>query len=581
MITKRTLLTVAILLVVVAVSGQAQQEYKEYTVSRVQHDYFSISFDKDVAVIETFLEDHEAILEFSKEQLKRQKTGFTLHGQVLFDETGLHIGDTVLPFDRITDSRITHSDGMITLEFFTGDEQSQRIQRLRQGNLIFPVTDVAVGSNGFVRGMVFTVTGDVNVAGEVGRDIICLGGDIRIDEGAVIRGDVVSMYGEISTDRDVTIYGELYSGKAGHRLSPHRFRRHAENFIYGASLGYNRVDGLRLMGELGYDPDDPYLPVVEGEFGYAFESQRTRWELGISQAILSGPYPLKVGAKYFRRLASEDDWNITDLENLPFALLVTEDFKDYYESEGGLLYVTWSPIEHLNGTAGYRYESTRWFAAEQDLWSLFGGDKTFRKNYYWIDDPLRSEGIEAANSRDNASLLFKVDYDTRDHIDPYENSAWQAGLELEWSSPDFESEFDYRRYTLVARRHQMVTHNTMLLLRAMYSGSDGFLPMHKRFFLGGLGTVRGYEHKEFYGTRLWMTNAEYRFEFPGSDVAFSVLYDAGKIANEAKLNSDIEFRHSVGVAVGLGADVSISLSKRLDAGEDDNLRLWVRFDHIF
>lgn len=577
----RSILAAVLLLALLPVVSQAQREYKEYTVSRVQHDYFLISFDKDNAIIEATLGDQDAILEFEKDEIDRRGNRFMLHGQVLFDEIGLHIADTVLPFDLITDSRVSQSAGMITVEFYTGDEDSQRILRLRRGNRIEPMADVAVPQSDFVRGMVFTVTGDVNIAGEVGRDVISLGGRITVDEGAVIRGDVVSMYEEIKSDRNTTIYGELYSGKAGHRLSSPRFRRRADNILYGASLGYNRVDGLRLSGELGYDPDDPYLPVFEGEFGYAFESQRTRWELGVSQAIIAGLTPLKVGARYFRRLASEDDWILTDVENLPFTLLVTEDFKDYYESEGGMLYVSWIPFEDLMGTIGYRYESTRWFPAEQDLWSLFGGSKKFRENYYFIDDPLRPEGIAAVDSNNNASLLFKADYDTRDMISPYERSAWQAGVELEWSSPDVESEFDYRRYTIVARRHQMITDNTMLLMRAMYSGSDGFLPMHKRFFLGGLGTLRGYEHKEFYGTRLWMVNAEYRFEIPGSDIAISALYDAGKIANEAKLDSDIDLRQSTGLALGFGGDVQISLSKRLDTGEDDDLQFWVRFNHIF
>jgi hypothetical protein len=577
----RTVLLIVLTLTALSTTGLAQQDYKEYVVSRVQQDYFSISFDKHDVVVRTSLDSRVVLLEFAKKEVRHQNGQLLLHGRVLFDEVGLHISDTILPYDLITDSRVVKRDGMIVIEFFTGDEQSQRIQRLRRGNRIEPARNVVVTERDFIRGMIFSVSGDVNVAGEVGRDIISLAGDIRIDKSAVVRGDAVSVFGEVTAERNATVYGELYSGKSGVRISSPRFQRRAENTIYGMSMNYNRVDGLRLSGNLGYEPDDPYLPAVKGEFGYAFASKRTRWDLSLTQAIIAGRHPLKTEISYFRKLANDDEWLISELENLPFVLLVTEDFKDYYESEGGLIAVSWTPVENLTGTLGYRYETTRWFPAKANLWSLFGGDKTFRRNFYWIDEPLHSEGITALDTSDNASVLFSIDYDTRDHISPYEASAWQASFDLEWSSPDFESNFDFRRYSMNLCRHQAVTSHTMLLLRARYSGSDGILPMHKRFFLGGLGTLHGYDHKEYYGTRLWMLNAEYRFKIPGSEIALSTLYDAGKIANDAKLDGDIELKQSAGVAVTLAEALKFSLSKRLDRGEDDALQFWVRIRHIF
>jgi len=262
-------------------------------------------------------------------------------------------------------------------------------------------------------------------------------------------------------------------------------------------------------------------------------------------------------------------------------LVATEDFKDYYEVEGSEVSAEFVPLSNLTLTTGYRYEDTRWLRAHHNLWSLFGGDKAFADNFPRVDGAYRDSSKEEIDSTVNSAIFAKVDWDSRDPDNLFGRSAWHVSGELEWSSPDVNSDFDFRRYTIMARRYQRITRHTMLLVRGMYGGSDGYLPMYKRFYLGGLGTQAGYKHKEFMGSRFLMGNAEYRFKLPRTEVAVSALYDVGQIANNAPLDGDVELKHSLGLALYVGSEIRVSLAKRLDRSFDDDPQFYVRLEHVF
>jgi outer membrane protein assembly factor BamA len=291
--------------------------------------------------------------------------------------------------------------------------------------------------------------------------------------------------------------------------------------------------------------------------------------------------PLAVGGSFYRRLASEDDWLLDSDENIIFTLLVTEDFKDYYEAEGGSAYLRFKPISKLTLDGRYRFERTKWLDAHRRLWSLFGGDKLFGENFCRVDESFRNSSITEIDTTEIAALSGKVEYDTRSTQNPFRNSAWHLSGAIEWSHPDLNSDFDYLRYTIALRRYQKVHRRVTLLMRGMYGGSDGYLPMYKRFYLGGLGTLRGYNHKEYMGSRFWMTNVEYRIDFPRTDLAASIFWDAGQIANDSKLNREVEVKHSLGIAAYIGDDVKINVSRRLDRSFDIVPKIYVRFDHVF
>ena len=511
----------------------------------------------------------------------KQKGDIVYGGDLfLFDSEGLVVDNILYPYDRIYDVRINEHDDEIVLTFFTKNNMPTRLSRTRRGNIITFLDKIIIEEDEFIRGIIFSVKGDIDVYGEVNKDVISLFGDVYIGEGSVVRGDVATLTGRANADRGASIYGEVFTSKGRKIIRRRRFYHREDEFSFTPAFRYNRVDGAGVYGTMKYEDLDSLLPTVWFTGGYAFESERWRYETGLEQ-VLWRTRPLSIGGTFYRKLASEDDWLINDRENLFFTLLTTEDFKDYYEAEGGRLYTRFKPFENLTFEGGYKYEETKWIRSHRNIWSLFGGDKVFTKNFGSVPEPYRLVGIGEIDSTANAGLYAQLDFDTRDPDEPFESSAWAFTGTAEWSHPDFESDFDYRRYTVKARRYQKVNRHSIMLFRGMYGGSDGYLPMYKRFFLGGLGTLEGYKHKEFMGSRFWMFNLEYRITFPSSDISYSLLYDVGQLSNTPGFESEDEIKHSIGMALYIENDLRLSISKRLDSADDKGPKIYARLTHQF
>ena len=250
---------------------------------------------------------------------------------------------------------------------------------------------------------------------------------------------------------------------------------------------------------------------------------------------------------------------------------------DYYEAEGGSAYIRIRPFKDLMLEGRYQYDETNWLPASHNLWSVFGGDKQFPDNFNTVEDGFRANGIEEIDTTALGSVFLSARYDNVGEHDSSPFSGTRASFEMEWSDPEIDSDFDFNRYTLAATHYMRLNRRAMLSLGVRYGNSTGYLPMHKRFYLGGLSTLRGYRHKELMGTEFWMANAEYRFELPGTSTDFALLYDVAQIANGVNLDENADLLHSVGLSWYLSDDLHLTVAKRLDGAENDDPRFLVRF----
>ncbi len=557
---------------------QQEDKYTDYKPLATIETLYKILFTENKITLTVVNDTTETTVTRNWEHVENAPARVTITDDVYFDETGLHFHDSVYTYDRITDTRVMDSDDGVTIAFLTVRGDVDRLARLRRGNRISFAEPQSVESTRFVRGLIMTIRGNIDIQGEVNKDVITLFGDVYVGPGAVVRGDIASLQGKIDAADDAQIYGELYSGTEHFTKRRHRFYRDDDYVEVYVDFNYNRVDGTRSLAGVKFEDIDSLLPTAWAQAGYAFNSKRWRTEVGLEQTILRAR-PLAIGGAYYRRLASEDDWLLSDNENTAFSLLVTEDFKDYWEGKGARAWIRFEAFPALSMKAQYRYEETNWHPAQRHLWSLFGGDKLFPKNFRKVDDPEYSQGIAEIDTTINANLTFTIDWDSHDDNGGFYESGWHVSGDFEWSNPDLNSDFDYRRYSLTLRRYQRIHDRSMLLLRTKYAGSDGYLPMNKRYYMGGLGTQRGYAHKEMAGNRYWLANAEYRFLFPKTDLAAALFWDLGQIA-DGKIDSDIEIEQSLGVAVMFSDDLRLSLAKRLDRS-DDAWKIYARLEHVF
>jgi outer membrane protein insertion porin family len=66
----------------------------------------------------------------------------------------------------------------------------------------------------------------------------------------------------------------------------------------------------------------------------------------------------------------------------------------------------------------------------------------------------------------------------------------------------------------------------------MVESTEGAVPLHEQFFLGGTNTVRGYREEQFHGDRVWWVRSEIRYRLSVRSRAYGFL-DVGGYRFEA------------------------------------------------
>lgn len=147
-------------------------------------------------------------------------------------------------------------------------------------------------------------------------------------------------------------------------------------------------------------------------------------------------------------------------------------------------------------------------------------------------------------------------YDTRDDIfNPHVGSYANASISVAGLGGDY----NFTRYTVEGRHYVPLGDKHTLALRGWGGIVTGDAPITEYFYAGGPDTLRGYQQNQFFGTRFFVANAEYRF--PIANIKFlrgAVFADAGTAYTPGdRLNNRIFFDAGLGLritfpALGLG-----------------------------
>jgi len=289
------------------------------------------------------------------------------------------------------------------------------------------------------------------------------------------------------------------------------------NFPLGA-FTYNRVDGITAQGQIFNSMRDwgPAATSFYGGLGYGFSSRRVYYRIGLNRYWLPRS-PIEIGGLAYRQLETEDDWYLYPNENDLFALFARYDFQDYYLTDGWLAYLRFRPIRELQLGARYSQESEEAVEKVTD-WGIFNRDRLFRANEWvttWDDDPaLRS--YDPADEGDLHRFVYFLSYDLG--FRAFRTRG--VGLSLKLSLENAEHQglasggaFEYDRFLAEFRGRVSLSRMDHLAIRVRAASAeveDGFtIPVQHRYYLGGIGTLRGYGLKEFTGDRLFLGTVEY------------------------------------------------------------------------
>ncbi len=441
---------------------------------------------------------------------------------------------------------------------------------------------IRVEREDFVRGDVICFGGNIAVAGEVNHDVLALFGNVYVEDEGIVQGDVAAIDGRVRLRGDGRVRGRIltpHESRDGRRRMRWRFDEDWSDHFLSEDIHYNRVDGLHLGAVIRAADPDSLLPQVYAGGGYAFVAKRGRYQIGLRQRV-GEDWGFALGGSFYRRTATDDDWLSPKDEASAMALLVAEDFRDYYEEEGGRGHLTLYPGPAGELGASYAYLELDWMNHHPKLWSVFGWDKELRANFSSVPAPERHAVRDALPGTKLGEFTAWYQYDGRDdEIDPWRG--WWGRIEYRKAGEDFKGDYDYERFTAELRRFQPLHRKIGLNARLKYGASEGTLPLMRAFYLGGLRTIRGIDHKSLRGEQMILGNVEYVVDTGLLDTRTAVFFDVGKVVGrDDDIFDDGEFSSAIGLRLILDEDLHVELAKSLD-DTDESIRLWAMFARTF
>jgi hypothetical protein len=546
-------------------------------VSQARPDKFAIDYQKDNIYVSLDYKGERLSLESECRNVAYAANQIELNNKLKFTPTGISWGNIDIPYDLLKQTELQKiSKDRVYIEFEIRETPpKRRIPR----DITNAFTPLAIDSEQFVRGYVLNIGSDVDIYGEVSENVFCLFGNVTLHSRSLVRRDVIAVCGRVYRHEDSQVYGQIIS-QEGHQKGGRKFgprRGYYKALSFGMDVDYNRVDGLYLEGLLEFKDPDHIFPSLTAGLGYAFTADRLRYRLEASQKFF-GNYSIEPYGALYRKTATEDDWICGHYENMVFALLAKQDYRDYFEEEGGSIGLKVNLGSYNSLDFKYSYDNLDWMDAHPRLWSLFGPDR-FRRNWSSLPKDYLQEHFSDFTSK---LSLFKFTY-VLDMLSDYINppTGWWAKFEYEKAGGDLKGDLSYARWWITGIRYQPLNRYLGLKLRVTYGGSSDSLPLFKKFYLGGIRTLYGYDIKQFYGDQMFMANVQYLINFGTAALRGKIFFDIGKVTGQDNnIFDDGEFKSDVGLGFGLSSDFQILMAKALDDSDSD-IKFWVQFARSF
>ncbi|NNE08906.1 MAG: BamA/TamA family outer membrane protein [Gemmatimonadetes bacterium] len=345
------------------------------------------------------------------------------------------------------------------------------------------------------------------------------------------------------------------------------FEKHARHDRTTAlGFEYNRVEGLRTDLTIAIEQGRRNPGGFSWTQGYAPAQDRWSWKAN-AEIPLFRPAGLFLTAEGYDRTVSHDTWTLSADENSAAALFLHEDFRDYTLDRG---YAAGLAVRSDDHEVSVRYRDVESSPAKNNAdWSLFGNAKDFRPNLF-----ADSAGVAGERRQIEGSL--ELDYRNRRDTP---TSGRALRLEGEYAGHELGGDFDYARGTAEWREFYRLGGWSALRLRVMGGAIDGVAPAYRRFYIGGIGTLRGHRFKELSGTRFFVTNIEYLVPL-WDEMAIAFFTDIGDAwGTPARSDFDVESDMGIGLEVTDGA-VRVDFARRADQTDAD-LMVTLRIQRMF
>jgi uncharacterized protein DUF5686/carboxypeptidase-like protein len=281
-----------------------------------------------------------------------------------------------------------------------------------------------------------------------------------------------------------------------------------DRLLNSVELRFNRVEGLFLGGDFHPERLSPYI-VPRVEAGYALSAHRFEHRLGVT-LFGSKEHRLGVGGDWYSTIEHFPDGDFYGPAAISLmALLLKNDYRDYYLAKGWRMFVAAAPGRRLDATLSFISETDYSLSRESDF-SLFARSSEYRPNPPVREGRLRAVRLDLRLG----PAAVPLDLVSRNALE----------ISVERSSPRIAgSEFDFTEYAAVFNWSFTTFAGNLLFppaLRVRASGGLGLgaLPPQRIFRIDSrasgyapFGVLRGSDVGEFAGERFVIISAEQNF----------------------------------------------------------------------
>lgn len=222
-------------------------------------------------------------------------------------------------------------------------------------------------------------------------------------------------------------------------------------------------------------------------------------------------------SRLYKRTETNDDWQLSRLENGACVILSGDDFADYYESTGGEAGIRIKAFESAVVDMTVSLQKDKSMEA-RSVPSLFLEREKYR------DNPPIDEGKRMA-----AGINIKID--TRDEIG-WTYGGWKLNALLEKGISDGPGEFSYSFFDIELCRYSEISGGVMLDMRGKLFSTFTQIPAQLTRSLNGYSGIRGLSDSPFEsrrGNRLALFSAELRKRVPDIPFIDKVITDASAL----------------------------------------------------
>ena len=279
----------------------------------------------------------------------------------------------------------------------------------------------------------------------------------------------------------------------------------ASGLVVTSGKTYNRVEGLPVMiGPVFHDSvkaadlNASVMGIIRSADTFHWDDQNLGHRATAEMRVGCGRgYAL--GASSYDVITAVEPWQLPDPDAGLAAFFGHRDFRDYFNRHGAKAVATFNMS--ARSSLAFEWSDERWSSVDaRRVFSVFGNGKSWRANPV-VDAGRFHLGVLRANidTRNNVinpstGWLIVAEYERGT------GTTTDLGPTSPLTRPIVPPQITYGRALVDLRRYNRLSPTTWINGRLMLGGwlHGDELPLERRFSVGGIGTVPGFDFRKYY-----------------------------------------------------------------------------------